>query len=88
MRASSDRAPSSIGRFSDEELVIGDDESRRRAREEYRKQQRLHFAENSTWPQIDRGDLRFGRFSVENTRTRYRVCRGEAMDATYSPAVA
>ena len=59
----------SIGRFSDEELVAGDEESRRRAREEHRKQQRLHFAESSPWPRIDFADLRFGRFVVENTRT-------------------
>ena len=75
---------------SDTELVVGDDESRRRAREERRKQQRLHFAETSNWPRIDLADLRFERFVVENTRTgeRYRVCRGEAMDANYTPAVA
>lgn len=81
---------STIGRFHDEELVTGDEESRQRAREEHRKQQRLHFAENSTWKRIDLADLRFERYLVENARTgeRYRVCRGEAMDASYSPAVA
>ena len=76
--------------IADRELYEGDDETRHRAREERRKQQRLHFAESPNWPRIDRADLSFGRFVVENTRTgeRYRVCRGEAMDASYSPAVA
>ena len=79
-----------IGRVHDEELVAGDEQSRRRTREERRKQQRLHFAESSNWPRLNLADLRFERFYVEHTPSgeRYRVCRGEAMDATYSPAVA
>lgn len=81
---------STIGTFQDEELVAGDEESRRRAREERRRQQRLHFAESSNWPRLDLADLRFGRFVVEDTRTaeRYRVCRGEVMDAAHSPVTA
>ena len=79
-----------IGRFHDEALVAGDDETRQRAREDRRKQQRLHFAESSNWKRIDLADLQFGRYVVENVRTgeRYRVCRGETIDAAYSPAVA
>lgn len=76
--------------FSDADLVTGDDESRRRAREELRRQQRLRFAENSPWPRLNFADLNFERFYVEHAPTgeRYRICRGEAMDTAYSPAVA
>lgn len=57
---------STIGRFHNEELVIGDEQSRRRAREERRKQQRLHFAESSTWKRLNLADLRFERLYVEH----------------------
>lgn len=65
--------------FTDADLVTGTEESRRRAREELRRQRRLHFAESSSWPRLDLADLRFGRFYVEHTPsgTRYRVVRGE-----------
>ncbi len=78
-----------LGGFSDEEFVTGDEESRRRAREEHRRQQRLHLAESSTWKRIDLADLRLGRI-VEDTRTdeRYRVYRGEVFDAVNLPVVA
>ncbi len=78
-----------LGGFSDEEFVTGDEESRRRAREDMRRQQRLHFAESSNWKRIDLADLRFGRI-VEDTRTgeRYRVYRGEVFDAVNLPVIA
>jgi hypothetical protein len=41
--------PALLG-FSDEALVTGDEEYQRRAREELRRQQRQHFAENSNSP--------------------------------------
>lgn len=79
-----------VSGFSDEHLVTGDEESRRRAREELRTRQRLHLAESSSWKRIDLADLRFSRHFVEDTRTgeRYRRYRGEVMDAMHTPVVA
>ena len=79
---------STFGVFENEELVAGDEESRRRARAELRVQQRERLAEHSTWKRLDLANLRIGRF-VEDTRTgeRYRVYRGE-LDAQTLPVVA
>ena len=54
------------------------------------RRQRLHFAENSRWPRLDLADLRLERHWVEHTptRTRYRIVRGEVMDAQFTPATA
>ena len=80
---------STFGVFDNEELVAGDEESRRRARAELRLQQRQRFAEHSTWKRLDLANLRVGRF-VEDTRTgeRYRVYRGELLDAVNLPVIA
>ena len=77
-----------FGVFENEGLVAGDEQSRRRAREDLRRRRRLHFAESSNWPRLDLADLRFERFHVEHTptRTRYRIVRGEVMDAQFTPA--
>ena len=76
--------------IADRELYEGDDDTRRRAREELRRQQRLHFAESSTWKRLNLADLRFERFYVEHAPSgeRYRIVRGEVMDAHFTPAVA
>ena len=76
--------------FADADLVAGTEEPRRRAREDLRRQQRLHFAESSTWPRVDLADLRFGHHLVENKRTgeTYRRYQGEMLDAMHTPIVA
>ena len=59
------------------------------SREDLRRQQRQKFAEHSTWKRLDVENLLFGRF-VEDTRTgeRYRVYRGELVDAVDLPVIA
>ena len=71
------------------EPVSYEEQARRRG-EELRSRRRLHFAENSTWPRLDLDDLRFERHHVEHIPTgeRYRIVRGEVMDAQFSPATA
>ena len=78
-----------FGVFENEALLTGDEESRRRAREDLRRQQRMHFAEGSSWPRLDFADLRFARLHVEHmpSNQRYRIVRGEIADAIYAPAV-
>ena len=67
--------------------MTGDEESRRRAREGCALRRRLHFAQNLNCRRIDLKDLKFGRHLVEDTRTgeRYRVYRGELLDAADLP---
>lgn len=76
--------------FAGSDLVTGDEESRRRAREDLRHQQRLYVAETSSWPRLDLADLRFERHYVEHVPSgeRYRIVRGEVTDALYTPATA
>ena len=75
----------SIGSFADQ----GDVESRRRAREELRRQQRRHLAEHSNWPRLNLDELRFERRWVvhEPTGKRYRLMRGE-VDGLHTPVTA
>jgi hypothetical protein len=70
--------------------LVTDDEERRRARAELRRQQRQRLAEGSTRRRIDLADLRFERHGVMDLRTgkRYRVYRGEVMDAMHTPVIA
>ena len=76
--------------IANRELFEGDDETRRRAREDLRRQQRLRLAESSNWKRIDLADLEFKRFLVTNARTgeTLRIYRGEVLDAMHSPIVA
>ena len=58
--------------------------------QELRRRQRLHLAESSSWPRLDLADLDFGRYYVTHTPSgkRYKLVRGEVVDAQFSPAVA
>lgn len=62
----------------------------REARDDLLRQRRMRVAMTSNLLEIERRDLRFGRYGLaEDTATgrRYRVMRGE-VDALHSPTVA
>ena len=77
-------------RFRSTELVVDDAERRRRDREELLKRQRLQLAESSRWPRLDLEALRFERYEVVHmpTSERYRIVRGEILDAQFTPVTA
>jgi len=62
-------------------MLGGDDltETRARAREQHRRDQRLRIAMRSQVPELRRADLEPGRFGMVEHRdgTRYRIKRGE-----------
>jgi hypothetical protein len=68
-----------VGAWSDSDLVVGDEETRREAREQARRQKQLRIAMAGNWPELERSDLEFGRFFVVHTPTGdlYRIMRGE-----------
>lgn len=80
----------SFGVFENEELVAGDEESRRRARDDLRGRRLLHLAENSRWRRINLDDLRFSPHTIEDCRTgeQFKRYRGELLDAVNLPVVA
>lgn len=71
-------------------LVVGTDETRAAARDELRRKQRVTMARKSTWEEIPRDDLVFGRHTVEHVPTgkTYRVHRGEVLDVSFTPVSA
>ncbi len=72
-------------------LLEGDEESRRRARLELARAQRLHVAETSKLPRLDLDELEFHRFGVVvhvPSGDRYKVSHGEHVEAQHSPATA
>ena len=73
----------------DDPFVTGTEESRRAAREDFRRQQRLHLARQSRWEELDAEELAFGRRHVEHRPTgrKFKVSHG-LLDAIYSPVTA
>lgn len=67
-----------LGGFSDEDLITGDEETRRRARAEHRRQQDLRAALRSQLPELERSRLRFERYLIvdEKTGALYGRLRG------------
>ena len=75
---------------TDPRFVVGGEEDRRRARQEYLAAQRVAIAMRSGLPEIPRGNLTFGRFGHIEDRSGefYRRRRGEIEDPKHSSAVA
>jgi hypothetical protein len=74
---------------SDPRFVTGTDDTRRQARDEFRRQQRLHIAMRSTLPELPRSDLAFHKFGIEDIASGnyYKAIRGELTDPNHSAAV-
>ena len=72
------------------ELVAEEDERRRRARDELRRQQRMYLVENSNWRRINWDDLLFASHTIEDTSTgeEFKRYRGEVLDAVNLPITA
>lgn len=77
--------------FSDQELVEGGEAAQRRAQAELRREQRLHVAMTSGWPELRRSDLEpahLGLLEHEPTGDFYAVTRGEQFGENYDTAAA
>jgi hypothetical protein len=67
-----------------------EDASRREARAAHRREQRLRVAMRSGWPELNRSDLIFTRYTITHTPsgTVYRAMLGEVATGGPSPVAA
>jgi hypothetical protein len=75
---------------TDARLVTGTPAQMQEARREFRRQQRLHIAMQSTLPELPRSDLAFHKLGlIEDVASGnlYRAARGELTDPNHSSAV-
>ena len=78
--------PPVMSGFWDENLVAGDETSRRQARAQARQRERLALAMKSGWPELARKDLVFGRVIVhEPTGEFFHLVRGEVYGGGHDP---
>ena len=75
---------------ADPMFVVGSDADRRRAREEFRRQQQIAAAMRSPLPEFPRSDLAFGKHGQIEDRASgnlFRAVRGDLIDPQSSGAV-